>query len=342
MFLALSIFMQTSIIYGLIKEENVMDLFEEQINLCDFGASKDGSSIGPDGTATLASRTYTWEEWIGRKFVKDSLLKLFPEKASDIDQHVDAGEYGLQSYRIRQLCCFLFVMAVTRDFYTLYELMMLLYYVPTAGESWMEDVQHGGRSSVRLPPSAEIMTQHVKLKIAGMPLFWKGTSLIVIMIKAGVWWFTASSGITFLMETSDIVDMVINSVALTFILDIDVMIFETVTSPATRYMMDALEDFHIQDVDHDAPDDEELELKRFDEGGFCQDFPRRLLLVCCMCAFFMGLYYFNKCQWRAGYFISLPMKMPKTANYGLQQVFFPHWFPIDTEDDFYWQLSDDV
>lgn len=67
----------------------------------------------------------------------------------------------------------------------------------------------------------------VKFMMAGMPLPWKLWNYFVIIIpKLLIWRSTATNGVTFLMETAGIEDCIINVTALTFILNLDEMIFD--------------------------------------------------------------------------------------------------------------------
>merc|ERR1712014_134148 len=67
-------------------------------------------------------------------------------------------------------------------------------------------------------------------QVAGMPLKWKLFNAFILLVpKAMIWQLTVTTGIVFLMETAGIDDLVVNSVALTFILDIDELCCKTLT-----------------------------------------------------------------------------------------------------------------
>merc|ERR1719375_2832835 len=99
------------------KEQNVMERFSGQMNLCDFGAHIEqcheehaaSGCIGPAGTRYTASRLYSWPQWSARKFVQESLKSLFPDKVHDIEEKVDIGEYGLEDYWCRTASVFVFM-----------------------------------------------------------------------------------------------------------------------------------------------------------------------------------------------------------------------------------------
>merc|ERR1712113_921587 len=76
----------------------------------------------------------------------------------------------------------------------------------------------------------------------------------------------ADIGIVFIMETSVIEDMIINCVALSFILSIDEIICTALTSSITQYMVEKLEAFPLfetadeeDDTEKDAYDKHQLD-----------------------------------------------------------------------------------
>merc|ERR1740138_187716 len=121
-FLIVNFVVQGGLLYMIAKEETVMDLFSGQMYLCDFGAwVKDCPGqpwcIGPGGTEITAPRLYSWEQWSVRTFVKQSLQTLFPERLDEINAKIDPGEYGVESYTCRWMCCFIFMMSVMSELF---------------------------------------------------------------------------------------------------------------------------------------------------------------------------------------------------------------------------------
>merc|ERR1719310_2605160 len=83
---------------------------------------------------------------------------------------------------------------------------------------------------------------NVHLRLAGMPIIWKVLSIILICVpKLMLWKLTITAGTTFLFETGGIEDVIVNSVALTFILGIDELMFENLMSTSVRAMIDKVE-----------------------------------------------------------------------------------------------------
>eukprot|EP00438_Fugacium_kawagutii_P021033 Skav205791 [mRNA] locus=scaffold340:336619:354110:+ [translate_table: standard] len=118
--------------------------------------------------------------------------------------------------------------------------------------------------------------QNIDLRIAGMPLMWKAINAVLILApKILVWKLTVQTGITFLMETASISDLVVNSIALTFILSIDEMICETLTSQSTLSMLSRCKDYPLFDPEVTQLSDEEITAKyggeKLDESIRCWD-----------------------------------------------------------------------
>merc|ERR1740130_2562050 len=77
---------------------------------------------------------------------------------------------------------------------------------------------------------------------------WKIFNVVVVVIpKLFIWVNLCSTGFHFLMETSTIVDVIVNSVALKFILDLDGLILSHLATSATRYIIHNLESMELFD-----------------------------------------------------------------------------------------------
>mmetsp|Transcript_1926 Transcript_1926/g.3505 ORF Transcript_1926/g.3505 Transcript_1926/m.3505 type:complete len:104 (+) Transcript_1926:3-314(+) len=99
MFLLTNVILQGFLLYMLSKELRTLDKFGGQMHLCDFGAHSGScpegkNCIGPGGTAYTPDRLFDWKLWTTRVFVRDSLKQLFPDRADEIQDVVDPGEYG--------------------------------------------------------------------------------------------------------------------------------------------------------------------------------------------------------------------------------------------------------
>lgn len=363
-FLISNIMLQGFLLYMLAKEERINARYSGQMHLCNFGAGiqqcPDGADcIGPGGTVYTPERLYNWEMWNTRQFVHDSFKALFPDRAGEIDAKIDPGEYGLESYWLRVVCCFLFVMGCWGDLKGSMVLLQLLWTVPSRNEPWMvyeiprwaTNKEHAkavhGWSELDL----------VKFKVAGMSRTWKLLNLFLIFLpKVYVWLLTVCVGMTFLLETSDIEDMIINAVALAFILSIDELICGTLMSPISTYMVEHLEPFPLfetadeeDDTEEDAFAKHQLDkdkLNIFSVSLWLHVFPLRFLGIVIVTAFFICKYYSEHCITESdGSLYSKPVLAPLSDSLAFLSFLFdpiPHFYSVEvdtSEEGILWAMS---
>lgn len=336
MYLAINVLVQLTFLYMISKEEEVMDAFAGQMYLCDLGADvercPDGPGcLGPGGTQYSAPRMYPFSQWATRNFVRDSLKAIFPDKIEQINQYVDPGEYGLESYKCRLMCCFLFMVSLTSEFFTIMNNLHLLYSLPSKAEMWFQ-----------YEPETK---SEVSVKLAGMPLGWKAVNVIVVLTpKILLWKLTCQAGIHFLLDTSGIVDVIANSVALGFILSVDELVFENLTSQDTKDIMGMVQGFNTQravETEGDQPEDVMLD-NYFRENMNCfrlEDMlPIKLLFVIALTSLFVAEYYFNHCKQDSdGVFVPRDLYAPSSVSYSLLRFLLPS-LASEEEGTFVWRM----
>merc|ERR1711862_1017447 len=146
----------------------------------------------------------------------------------------------------------------------------------------------------------------VKFKVAGMPVKWKIINLIFIWFpKLYIWLVTLDAGIVFLLETAVIDDMIINAVALAFILSVDELICSTLVSPISLYMVSHLEPYYTNSI---ADEEDDTEKEAWDKHQltknwsfcscqFCELLvPWRLIAILWTTLFFVVKYYMEHCS----------------------------------------------
>ena len=80
------------------KDLRINVKFGGKMNLCDFGAQLHmcpggNNCMGPGGTVYSPERLYNWNVWYGRKFLRDSFLAMFPDRAEELAEKVYQSEY---------------------------------------------------------------------------------------------------------------------------------------------------------------------------------------------------------------------------------------------------------
>lgn len=322
-----------------------MDAFAGQMYLCDLGASIEKcpdarGCEGPGGTKYSPRRMFPFEQWVTRNFAKHALKTIYPDKADEIDRLVDPGEYGLESYKCRLLCCFLFMLSLTSEFDIIMSMVQLLYALPTKGEMWFE-----------YDPDTD---SDVKIQLAGMPCHWKVVNVLVIVVpKLILWKLTCQAGINFLLDTSEIIDMVANCVALRFILNIDELLFENLTLQDTQDIMALVQGFNVnrssEDVQRDIDDQieqipESIKLERdiYEVQNRCSIksmFPVKLLFVIFLTSVFVANYYLQHCTKNSdGMWVPNDLHLPRSAEYTMLNFLAPSWFPIEEQEEPVWTM----
>mmetsp|Transcript_35898 Transcript_35898/g.102092 ORF Transcript_35898/g.102092 Transcript_35898/m.102092 type:complete len:446 (+) Transcript_35898:83-1420(+) len=350
-FLLLNISLQVYLLTVVAEAEILGSAFAGKMHLCDMGAKLEAcpgrtNCQGPGGTSFSPPRLYSFSVWQTRNFVRDSLIAIFPDRKEDIEKLVDVGEYGMENYYCRGVCCFLFMMSMTDDLFQTVNLAGLLYYVPSDNSKWVRyDLP---RTDSEQAKSVFGLTEFhlVRFGISGMPFRWKvATAIFVFVPKAVMWWILATLGVHVLMETAGIVDVIMNSLTLTFIIQLDEMIFAILTTVQVKYMMGNLEEhalFDMQDDEH-LTDEEVLQDYLAHEFGStgrraCLKtlVPKRLLAVVVLMVVFMYNYYRLNCDFlEDGSAVSKPMSFPQIVRFN-PLFFFTNSYPMDAEP--YWSM----
>eukprot|EP00931_Biecheleriopsis_adriatica_P087406 TRINITY_DN61889_c0_g1_i1.p1 TRINITY_DN61889_c0_g1~~TRINITY_DN61889_c0_g1_i1.p1 ORF type:complete len:469 (-),score=75.00 TRINITY_DN61889_c0_g1_i1:12-1334(-) len=337
------------------KEEQVLDAFSGQMYLCDFGAHMGDcpphGCTGPGGTEMTPPRLYSWGQWTLRNFIRDSFKAVLPD-THNLDTLVDPGEYGVESYWCRLLCCAVFTLSIIPEGILCWRMAELLWFVPNRGESWV-DLNPDPEVDQKGPRKKYL--DMVQIKIAGMPVHWKlVNTLFVLLPKCSLLFFTAIAGVNFLMETAGIDDIIVNSVALGFLLGLDELVTSILISAQARALMEKCEAFPLE---HAGEEDEVLE-----DGEIVEKFYTRENLQTRdgLMSLFLGIflkkglrlyglvgatillvynYYHEHCDYVDGRWISKSMYLPKSMDYGILNAFFRNFFELETEEEPYWTYS---
>jgi len=371
-FVLLAVIIQSLILTMLEKHETVIDPFAGQMFLCDLGAfcgnvedTGDESCRGPAGTTITPPRLYSFDIWSTRVFIRDSMKLIFPDKADDIDKMVDPGEYGMESYWCRVLCCLLFMMTMVQEARNIITMGYTLYYLPNVAETWIADTGAPEEEEAEMeddgPVNEDEWLESITLQAAGMPMIWKVINVVLLLIpKMFIWKLTVETGIVFLMETAGIDDLVVNSIALTFILDIDELCLQTLTTPYTKSLLSRCRDLPLSDFKSQLANEqrrksqkaltEKQALQRFGEEELSKRFslidciytifPFRLLGVLGAALFFIFGYYQSHCKPTDffGRFWPKPLHLAESTEFSILNSFFPIFFPVHVEKESIWSM----
>lgn len=340
-YLVISIILQTFLLTMLSKVQHFMTGFSGQMHLCDFGAQIDKcpnspNCRGPGGTNYTYSRLYDYDQWTTRLYVRDSLKAVFPDKADEINELVDPGEYGMESYSCRIASMFLFSLAVLDKLQHTVRLTKILYFLPSSAESWISySCPSWGEKNYVKQVFGQCELHLVKFSVAGMPMKWKiFTGIFVLVPKVFLWLFFVAVGVQMVMETNTILQLILNSMALTFIPALDHVIFSTLTRGTAKHIMENIEDFSRINVEELEATCSQESMERFYEEelgtGWMKPYfktlwMRRLFSVLIVLAIFAYRYYMLSCD-RAedGSYVATPLHAPTDTSFSLWDALFPH------------------
>jgi len=355
--LMLNIFLQVAVLHQICLSLNVMTAYGSQPHLCNFGAKFDQCPGSPDCTGpggTQYSKFFlfaSFQEWHNRKSVRDALLNVAPERASVINSQIHVGEWGVESPLCRFIFVFLFVIEIIEDWTETHAMIKLLKAIPTADESWLsyEPPTWTHKGQIK-----EIFGHNeldfVKFRIRGMPLRWKIANYFIIIIpKTFIWLVLLTSGVQFLMETAPIGDLIINGLAMGFILQIDELIGSRLCTSATKTVMEKIEGYHRYDRDeHESKEDHEVmeeydakdqQWKLHNPSLWMLLLPRRLITILIVTGIAYSLYFWRFCEKKDdGSYVSKPLHPPVTISrlgpwmlewlfypWGIERVALPTW-----------------
>jgi len=299
------------------------------------------SCTGPGGTKYSPARLYGWNAWKSQMFVKDSLLALFPDRHDEISKKVDIGEYGMEDYWCRFACVFIFMLAMMEEILNLVRTIMLIYVVPSVPELWVTYVGP-------LDDTAEVditsgNMDHLQIKIAGMDHLWKVINILIVVVPKGlIMKLTLQTGVCFLMETAAIEGVIVNAVALAFLLSIDEMFFNNVGCSSSKHIMEVLENFSPKE---ETQEESDFEVKYTGRSWSTPTwFPTRFMIVLIVTIGCLADYYARHCtlpeggSWIGGW-VSRPMFTPKSTAFNWGDALFPWLFHLEvTDSPAYWSM----
>lgn len=352
-----NVIVQIFIIFMLDKEDLIMNKFSGRMYTCNMGANMpvcpDGPRCtGPSGTKYTPSRLYNFDTWMTRSYVQAAFRDLFPHMREEIDSKVDPGEFGVESSECRYVCVFIFVISLMSELEGCWNLGRLLWHTPTCPESWVryEVPSWAPKETVKKVTQVDEL-DFVKLQVAGMARKWKiFNAMFVLAPKVVIWASMLMAGTNFLMETSGINNIIVNSTALGFVLCIDELCFELLTSAMDRIIVERTEGLPLFEL-NDEDDDEAVINMHFENTHRCRIktviisifhmVPFNFWVAFGLWAALMFHYYYSRCHLTAdGQWVSDEMYLPKDTRLTLLQAWMPGWFPYEMESDPYWEMPD--
>merc|ERR550534_1931944 len=350
--LGLNIILQGYILYLLNEEELIFNKLAGRMYMCSMGEDlkncPDGPGcIGPLGTRYTPSRVYDWGTWSTRVFARDALTLLFPDRKEEIMERIDPGEFGMEDSACRLVCTFLFALTLMGELDGVLSMLKVLIFAPTGAQSWVhyEGPAWADRSYAKAVHGWGELDL-VKIEVSGIPLGWKAVNFCCVFApKVILWIMILLAGTTFLMETSSIDSIIVNSTALGFILSIDELLFSSLSTPMSLHMMERLQFTSLFDTSAEEELEDDLvlgwheELKSIVSPWLCITnlIPGKLLLVVIVWFLALAGYFSANCEpSEDGTWVSQRVYAPRDTSLSVCEAFLPSLFPVEHEADPVW------
>jgi hypothetical protein len=159
------------------------------------------------------------------------------------------------------------------------------------------------------------------------------------------------------MESAGIDDLIVNSTALSFLLNLDEMILAAVNCDSLSHLLESCDRFEISRIDAELQDEmmdrtpskvmggthhrrsnkidtETAPLSRLDR--LINISPTHLIFVFLMTCAWISFYYIKHCDSVDGRWISKPLHVPKTLTFTSLNSLFPYFFPVPREQEPSW------
>jgi len=248
-------------------------------NICTYGqdVGKRHTPHGPLGFPLERNRGNIETDYT-RVMVRNTLYEVM-KKVNVTNNSIGPVELGMESATCRTVCIGVFCVAICAELFSIHDLIRFLLNVPTEApgdpnasnsaergeEALLDDEEDkpGSRAAGRwitFSQDAKIESlrqswhetgrsnlDSVRFKACAMPMSWKvfGSAMLVAHIFIVV--LTFWNGLSFLMNTGGIVDLVLNTLSLTFILDLDRLLFFTLARGITKEILKRVEPLMLHD-----------------------------------------------------------------------------------------------
>lgn len=178
-------------------------------------------------------------------FVRDSLLKVFEGDhniTTRIRDKIDPGEYGLESWLCRWICIVILGFQLQGDINAMFNLLHVVWKIPRFNQAWLV---HKGCASDEDSHGLD----DVAFRVRGMSLAWKAFVVaLVVAPRANITFNALFQGTKYLLWTASIEELILNSLAITFILGLDDVFFKALSTNEMFNLLDKLEPWvHIDD-----------------------------------------------------------------------------------------------
>jgi len=174
---------------------------------------------------------------------------------------------------LRKLCVAAFVVCLFKDIRQSYEMVVLLMELPSETGTWMvintleEEVLRVDTNGEK--KFAREKDEQIHWQVDCLELHWKVLVLVAVIVpKLLIFAFLYFYGSIWLMNVADHQELILNAVALVFVLELDEAVFAAVTTSDVQQQMDNLQPWNPhQSSSRRASENDETKSESSDEGS---------------------------------------------------------------------------
>jgi len=277
-------------------------------SLCTYGQDTGAHRrpIGPTGQGYEPTYGNVETSYV-MVMIRNTLAEIM-KKAGVENSGIGPVEYGMESTTCRVVCVAVFCVAICGEIFSMETMARFLWYSHNTGQwapkrkstynnlqqkpdappedaeaeysKWVEFDENAKTDKAKeiFPIIGKSSLDHVTFKCNGVTVSWKLFSWLMLVGRSVIVVQTFWNGLNFLMNTGGIVDQILNSLALIFIIDLDRLMFTTLARGITKDIMQRLEPLRVKPMPGDL--EKELKQRRKSEldWGFCS-FLKNFVLI---------------------------------------------------------------
>mmetsp|Transcript_9068 Transcript_9068/g.25334 ORF Transcript_9068/g.25334 Transcript_9068/m.25334 type:complete len:475 (-) Transcript_9068:140-1564(-) len=261
---------------GLISSFNharvVLPALDGAPNICTYGQDT-GNTYTPHGPLgiKLERNRRNIETDFTMVMVRNTLHEVM-KRVNVTNDIIGPVDLGMESATCRLVCIGVFCIAILAEVFTMIDLARFLWYVPAEGpapraeEGLLEaspETKECHKATKRWvtfssDAKSKVMRESwhltgrnnldsVRFKASAMPWSWKVVVSLLLMAHCTVITLTFWNGLAFLMNTGAILDLVLNTLSLTFILELDNLLFFTLARGVTKEILKRIEPLSLHE-----------------------------------------------------------------------------------------------
>eukprot|EP00448_Togula_jolla_P021852 CAMPEP_0170572822 /NCGR_PEP_ID=MMETSP0224-20130122/2430_1 /TAXON_ID=285029 /ORGANISM="Togula jolla, Strain CCCM 725" /LENGTH=483 /DNA_ID=CAMNT_0010895355 /DNA_START=8 /DNA_END=1456 /DNA_ORIENTATION=+ len=277
----LSLWMQAFLLEAMRQALLTIDQADGVPHLCTYGFDYGDDANPPKGPLGLAYERSRGniEPSYQKLMLRNTIAQLMRSLAAAnvttlVNDEMGPVDYGLESPNCRFLSVTMFLISLSGEMVALWRWAVYLWKSPrrklmASGQSsssssedefgfgdndncqwikfrdWPDTSQNPAKRKELWNALEKTELDHIRFVATGMPLGWKIYSGLLVFMKAVILIELSWIGLMFLMHTGVIIKLILNSVALLFIVDVDLIFFESFSGRMAKDLLKRIQPFQV-------------------------------------------------------------------------------------------------